>query len=165
MTRYSLLGCVCLRNFECAHLSCFSCKFITFDIQNVKFLQDMLISLKLLIIRRAKMIGCKELANKFDLKMLRVIGMLQCFCKVSDAYCSMIMPAKSYAFKSFILLICLLLFWFYFIIWFWSWMCEAQFNIKQRTEGVSLVLGIRFLSFNLCYLGSVDWTFCMCNKN
>ncbi|XP_057431804.1 uncharacterized protein LOC130724555 isoform X2 [Lotus japonicus] len=35
---------------------------------------DMLISLKLLIIRRAKMIGCKELANKFDLKMLRVIA-------------------------------------------------------------------------------------------
>ncbi|XP_061354017.1 uncharacterized protein LOC133298702 [Gastrolobium bilobum] len=37
---------------------------------------DMLISLKLLIIQRAKMIGCDELANKFDLKMIRAIALV-----------------------------------------------------------------------------------------
>ncbi|CAJ1958023.1 unnamed protein product [Sphenostylis stenocarpa] len=37
---------------------------------------DMLISLKLLIIQRAKMIGCKELANKFNLKMIRAIAFI-----------------------------------------------------------------------------------------
>ncbi|XP_020219645.1 uncharacterized protein LOC109802611 [Cajanus cajan] len=37
---------------------------------------DMLISLKLLIIRRAKMIGCKELANKFNLRMIRAIALV-----------------------------------------------------------------------------------------
>ncbi|CAJ1932586.1 unnamed protein product [Sphenostylis stenocarpa] len=35
---------------------------------------DVLISLKLLIIQRAKMIGCKEMAKKFNLKMIRAIG-------------------------------------------------------------------------------------------
>ncbi|XP_040865454.1 uncharacterized protein [Glycine max] len=40
---------------------------------------DMLISLKLLIIQRAKMMGCKELASKFNLKMIRAIGMITCF--------------------------------------------------------------------------------------
>ena len=48
---------------------------LTCDIQNLKLWQDMLISLNLLIIQRAKMIGFDELANKFDLKMLRAIGM------------------------------------------------------------------------------------------
>ncbi|AET01350.1 putative gamma-tubulin complex component protein [Medicago truncatula] len=37
---------------------------------------DMLISLKLLIIKRAEWIGCKNLANKFDLKMLRAIALV-----------------------------------------------------------------------------------------
>ncbi|XP_027336976.1 uncharacterized protein LOC113850592 isoform X2 [Abrus precatorius] len=37
---------------------------------------DMLISLKLLIIQRAKMIGYKELANKFNLKMIRAIALV-----------------------------------------------------------------------------------------
>ncbi|KAF7825595.1 uncharacterized protein G2W53_016759 [Senna tora] len=37
---------------------------------------DMLCSLKLLILRRAKMIGHKELAEKFDLKMLRAIALV-----------------------------------------------------------------------------------------
>ncbi|XP_029128194.1 T-complex protein 1 subunit theta [Cajanus cajan] len=37
---------------------------------------DMLISLKLLIIRLAKMIGCKKLANKFNLRMIRAIVFL-----------------------------------------------------------------------------------------
>ncbi|XP_004515022.1 uncharacterized protein [Cicer arietinum] len=35
---------------------------------------DMLISLKLLIIKRATKIGCKKLADQFDLKMLRGIA-------------------------------------------------------------------------------------------
>ncbi|KAL5176071.1 hypothetical protein HKD37_08G022128 [Glycine soja] len=42
---------------------------------------DMLISLKLLIIQRAKMMGCKELASKFNLKMIRAIdacNLLKC---------------------------------------------------------------------------------------
>jgi len=38
--------------------------------------QDMLVGLKLLIIQRAKMIGCKKMADKFNLKMIRAIGML-----------------------------------------------------------------------------------------
>ncbi|KAG2404722.1 uncharacterized protein HKW66_Vig0116440 [Vigna angularis] len=37
---------------------------------------DMLVGLKLLIIQRAKMIGCKQMADKFNLKMIRAIGML-----------------------------------------------------------------------------------------
>ncbi|TKY68739.1 microtubule cytoskeleton organization [Spatholobus suberectus] len=37
---------------------------------------DMLISLKLLIIQRAKMIGYKELANKSNLKMIRAIALV-----------------------------------------------------------------------------------------
>ncbi|XP_040865453.1 uncharacterized protein [Glycine max] len=37
---------------------------------------DMLISLKLLIIQRAKMMGCKELASKFNLKMIRAIALV-----------------------------------------------------------------------------------------
>ncbi|XP_073226006.1 uncharacterized protein [Cicer arietinum] len=39
---------------------------------------DMLISLKLLISKRATKIGCKKLADQFDLKMLRGIGCLWC---------------------------------------------------------------------------------------
>lgn len=34
----------------------------------------MLISLKLLVLQRADVIGHEQLANKFDLKMLRAIG-------------------------------------------------------------------------------------------
>ncbi|KAK7265294.1 hypothetical protein RJT34_32912 [Clitoria ternatea] len=37
---------------------------------------DMLISLKLLVIQRAKMIGCKELVNIFSLKMIRAIALV-----------------------------------------------------------------------------------------
>ncbi|CAJ1949686.1 unnamed protein product [Sphenostylis stenocarpa] len=37
---------------------------------------DVLISLKLLIIQRAKMIGCKEMAKKFNLKMIRAIALI-----------------------------------------------------------------------------------------
>ncbi|KAI4295313.1 hypothetical protein L6164_035372 [Bauhinia variegata] len=37
---------------------------------------DLLICLKLLILQRAKMIGHEELAKKFDLKMLRAIGVV-----------------------------------------------------------------------------------------
>ncbi|GAY57933.1 hypothetical protein CUMW_183220, partial [Citrus unshiu] len=37
---------------------------------------DMLISLKLLILQRAKVIGHEELANKFDLKTLRALGFI-----------------------------------------------------------------------------------------
>ncbi|CAL0309878.1 unnamed protein product [Lupinus luteus] len=37
---------------------------------------DMLISLKLLIIRRAKTMGYGELANKFDLKTIRAIALV-----------------------------------------------------------------------------------------
>ncbi|KAK7244492.1 hypothetical protein RIF29_39315 [Crotalaria pallida] len=39
-------------------------------------MEDMLISLKLLIIQRAKMVGYSELANKFDLKMIRAIALV-----------------------------------------------------------------------------------------
>lgn len=39
------------------------------------FLQDFLMSLKMLVIQRAKVIRCEELAEKFDLKMLRALGM------------------------------------------------------------------------------------------
>lgn len=38
-------------------------------------LQDMLISLKSLVLQRAKVIGHEGLAQKFDLKMLRALGM------------------------------------------------------------------------------------------
>ncbi|XP_044495680.1 uncharacterized protein LOC123218326 [Mangifera indica] len=37
---------------------------------------DMLISLKLLVLQRAKIIGHEELAEKFDLKMLRALGLI-----------------------------------------------------------------------------------------
>ena len=37
----------------------------------------MLISLKMMVLRRAKVIGHEDLADKFDLKMLRALGM---FC-------------------------------------------------------------------------------------
>ncbi|KAI9197712.1 hypothetical protein LWI28_002930 [Acer negundo] len=37
---------------------------------------DMLISLKLLVLQRAKIIGHEDLANKFDLKMLRALGLI-----------------------------------------------------------------------------------------
>lgn len=42
----------------------------------------MLINLKLLILQRAKMIGHEELAKKFDLKMLRAIGMHLILCSI-----------------------------------------------------------------------------------
>lgn len=45
------------------------------DIQSLAFLQDMLISLKLLIFQRAKTIGYADLAKKFNLKIIRAIGM------------------------------------------------------------------------------------------
>ncbi|KAJ0016642.1 hypothetical protein Pint_11591 [Pistacia integerrima] len=37
---------------------------------------DMLISLKVLVLQRAKIIGHEELAEKFDLKMLRALGLI-----------------------------------------------------------------------------------------
>ncbi|KAL5538218.1 hypothetical protein UlMin_043888 [Ulmus minor] len=37
---------------------------------------DMIISLKLLVIQRAKMVGYDELAEKFNLKMLRALGFI-----------------------------------------------------------------------------------------
>ncbi|KAJ4702598.1 Gamma-tubulin complex component protein [Melia azedarach] len=37
---------------------------------------DMLISLKLLVLQRAKIIGHEELAKKFDLKTLRALGLI-----------------------------------------------------------------------------------------
>ncbi|RXH98804.1 hypothetical protein DVH24_011129 [Malus domestica] len=36
---------------------------------------DMLISIKRIVLHRARMIGCDELAQKFDLKVLRALGM------------------------------------------------------------------------------------------
>ncbi len=39
----------------------------------------MLISLKMLVLQRAKAIGHDNLAQKFDLKMLRAIGMSSTF--------------------------------------------------------------------------------------
>lgn len=38
-------------------------------------LQDMLISLKMMVLQRVKVIGCYELSEKFDLKILRALGM------------------------------------------------------------------------------------------
>ncbi|XP_044509466.1 uncharacterized protein LOC123228218 [Mangifera indica] len=38
-------------------------------------LLEMLICLKLLVLQRAKIVGHEELADKFDLKMLRALGM------------------------------------------------------------------------------------------
>lgn len=40
------------------------------------FLQDFLMSLKMLVIQRAKVIRHEELAEQFDVKMLRALGML-----------------------------------------------------------------------------------------
>lgn len=40
-----------------------------------EFLQDFLMSLKMLVIRRTKVIRHEELAEKFDLKMLHALGM------------------------------------------------------------------------------------------
>ncbi|PON39547.1 Gamma-tubulin complex component protein [Parasponia andersonii] len=37
---------------------------------------DLLISLKMLVLQRAKTIGCEQLAQKFDLKMLRALGLI-----------------------------------------------------------------------------------------
>ncbi|XP_010645971.1 uncharacterized protein LOC104877354 isoform X1 [Vitis vinifera] len=37
---------------------------------------DMLISLKMMVLRRAKVIGHEDLAEKFDLKMLRALGFI-----------------------------------------------------------------------------------------
>ncbi|OWM83639.1 hypothetical protein CDL15_Pgr004068 [Punica granatum] len=37
---------------------------------------DFLMSLKMLVIQRAKVIGCEELAEKFDLKTLRALGLV-----------------------------------------------------------------------------------------
>lgn len=44
-------------------------------IQHLKSWQDFMISLKLLITKRAERIGCKNLADRFDLKTIRAIGM------------------------------------------------------------------------------------------
>ncbi|RVW91667.1 hypothetical protein CK203_024252 [Vitis vinifera] len=41
---------------------------------------DMLISLKMMVLRRAKVIGHEDLAEKFDLKLLRALGMLSIPC-------------------------------------------------------------------------------------
>ena len=41
--------------------------------------QDMLISLKMLVLQRAKVISYDSLAQKFDLKMLRALGMSSTF--------------------------------------------------------------------------------------
>ncbi|KAB2601631.1 hypothetical protein D8674_002636 [Pyrus ussuriensis x Pyrus communis] len=40
---------------------------------------DMLISIKRIVLQRARMIGCDELAQKFDLKVLRALGMSDSF--------------------------------------------------------------------------------------
>ncbi|KAF5736243.1 hypothetical protein HS088_TW14G00379 [Tripterygium wilfordii] len=40
------------------------------------YVQDFLISIKLLVLHRAKMVGRGELAMKFDLKMLRALGLI-----------------------------------------------------------------------------------------
>ena len=40
----------------------------------------MLISLKMMVLRRAKVIGHEDLAEKFDLKMLRALGMFSIPC-------------------------------------------------------------------------------------
>ncbi|CAJ1932612.1 unnamed protein product [Sphenostylis stenocarpa] len=54
------------------------CPFISLVHLNrgVNKMKDVLISLKLLIIQRAKMIGCKEMAKKFNLKMIRAIALI-----------------------------------------------------------------------------------------
>ncbi|KAJ4850839.1 hypothetical protein Tsubulata_023918, partial [Turnera subulata] len=41
---------------------------------------DMLITLKMLVLQRAKVIGHEELAQKFDLKMLRALGLILMEC-------------------------------------------------------------------------------------
>ena len=41
--------------------------------------QDLLISIKMLVLQRAKAIGHENLAEKFDLKTLRAIGRLHLF--------------------------------------------------------------------------------------
>ena len=41
--------------------------------------QDLLISIKMLVLQRAKAIGHENLAEKFDLRTLRAIGMLHLF--------------------------------------------------------------------------------------
>ncbi|KAF4349733.1 hypothetical protein F8388_024455 [Cannabis sativa] len=38
--------------------------------------QDMLISLKMLVLQRAKVLGHDQIAEKFDLKMLRALGLI-----------------------------------------------------------------------------------------
>lgn len=43
--------------------------------------QDFLISIKMLVLQRAKVIGHEDLAEKFDLKTLRAIG-ISTFCAV-----------------------------------------------------------------------------------
>lgn len=46
------------------------------NIDRLCFDQDMLISLKKLVIQRAEVIGHPDLATKVDLKMLRALGTL-----------------------------------------------------------------------------------------
>ena len=63
-----------------SHWHCFydsRCWFLTMTMKVFDILigQDMLISLKMLILQRAKVIGHESLAKKFDLKMLRAMGM------------------------------------------------------------------------------------------
>ena len=63
-----------------SHWHCFydsRCWFLTKTMKVFDILigQDMLISLKMLILQRAKVIGHESLAKKFDLKMLRAMGM------------------------------------------------------------------------------------------
>ena len=122
---------------------------LTCDIQNLKLWQDMLISLNLLIIQRAKMIGFDELANKFDLKMLRAIGM-----PVSNPY--------AWAFQNFTRIIFLdytckilcfyyvdlsisCLFLFFIIIiqcWYWRWdRVQEVFFFKINLPRSSYYLG------------------------
>lgn len=47
---------------------------ICFEFISKTLPQDFLISLKELVIRRAKNAGCKDLAEKFDARMLRALG-------------------------------------------------------------------------------------------
>lgn len=55
--------------------------------------QDMLISIKTLVLQRAKAIGHEDLAEKFDLKTLRAIG-ISAFCVVFLVYVSLSLSRK-----------------------------------------------------------------------
>jgi len=52
---------------------------MTMKVFDILIGQDMLISLKMLVLQRAKVIGHESLAKKFDLKMLRAMGMSSTF--------------------------------------------------------------------------------------